>query len=123
HGERQARRGHRRVHEGHRGAERAARAATREPVSEAVLSIDIGGTGIKALVLDATGAPRSRSVREATPKPATPETVLAAVERLVSTLEGYDRVSVGFPGVVVGGVTKNAPNLASESWRDVDLAA
>jgi polyphosphate glucokinase len=59
-------------------------------------------------------------VRVPTPKPATTEAVLAALVALVEPLE-YDRVSVGFPGVVVDGVTKTAPNL-DPSWKDFDLA-
>jgi polyphosphate glucokinase len=41
---------------------------------------------------------------------------------LVTPLGAYDRVSVGFPGVVVDGVVKTAPNL-DEAWTDIPLAA
>jgi len=35
--------------------------------------------------------------------------------------DGYDRVSVGFPGVVRQGVVYTAPNLGTEAWRGFDL--
>ena len=86
------------------------------------LAIDIGGTGLKALILGPDGAAKTERVRVPTPHPATAEAVIAALVALVEPLHGYDRVSVGFPGVVVDGVTRTAPNL-DPSWRDFDLAA
>jgi polyphosphate glucokinase len=56
-----------------------------------------------------------------TPKPATPARLLKAIEKLVEPLGSFDRVSVGFPGVVVEGVTMTAPNLGL-SWRGFKLA-
>jgi len=85
------------------------------------LAIDIGGTGLKALVLDRAGAAVKERVRVETPRPATPRAVLAALTKLVAPLGDYDRVSVGFPGVVIRGVTKTAPNL-HPSWKNVRLA-
>jgi polyphosphate glucokinase len=85
------------------------------------LAIDIGGTGLKALVLDAQGKPITERVRVKTPRPATPKAVLAAIAALIEPMPKYDRVSVGFPGVVVRGVTHSAPNL-HESWRGFELA-
>lgn len=84
------------------------------------LCIDIGGTGIKALVLAPDGAPLTERVRVETPKPATPSSVLAAIWPLIEPLGDFDRISVGFPGVVIDGVTKTAPNLHKE-WRDFAL--
>ena len=84
------------------------------------LAIDIGGTGLKALVLDGQGAALTDRARVATPRPATPEAVLPALWKLVEPLGAFDRISVGFPGVVVDGVTLTAPNL-HELWRGFDL--
>ena len=33
----------------------------------------------------------------------------------------FDRLSVGFPGVVMHGVVRTAPNLGTEQWRGFDL--
>lgn len=85
------------------------------------LSIDIGGTGLKAQVLDARGAPITDRVRVPTPRPATPNALLRAVEKLVAPLVPYDRISAGFPGVVIDGATKTAPNL-HPSWAGFPLA-
>ncbi len=80
------------------------------------LCIDIGGTGIKAIVLDAEGKPVTERSRIETPKPAEPAAVLATIDELIKAQGEFDRVSVGFPGVIAeGGVTKTAPNL-DPSW-------
>ncbi len=84
------------------------------------LCIDIGGTGLKAIVLDERGQKLTDRVRVETPKPATPETVVAALLALVKPLAPFDRVSVGFPGVIVGGSTHTAPNL-DKSWKNFEL--
>jgi polyphosphate glucokinase len=84
------------------------------------LCIDIGGTGLKALVLDERGEKLTERVRVETPRPATPEAVVAALLALVKPLAPFDRVSVGFPGVIVGGSTKTAPNL-DKSWKNFEL--
>jgi polyphosphate glucokinase len=85
------------------------------------LAIDIGGTGLKALVLDLTGKPLTERARVETPHPATPKQVLTALSELIAPMPEFDRVSVGFPGVVVRGVTHSAPNL-HDDWRGFDLA-
>jgi polyphosphate glucokinase len=85
------------------------------------LCIDIGGTGLKALIADAKGTPVTERVRVQTPRPATPEAVLGALTSLIAPLGAFDRVSVGFPGVVVEGETRTAPNL-HRRWAGFPLA-
>lgn len=85
------------------------------------LCIDIGGTGIKGMVLDANATPLTDRVRVLTPSPAVPEAVFAALDKLIRKLGGFDRVSVGFPGVVVDGITQTAPNLG-KGWAGCALA-
>lgn len=85
------------------------------------LCIDIGGSGIKAILLDLQGSPLTERGRIETPSPATPEAVLGVIEELAKQQGEHDRVSVGFPGVVIDGVTRSAPNL-HESWRGFALA-
>lgn len=91
------------------------------PEQVRTLAIDVGGTGLKALVLDAKGKAVTERVRVETPRPATPKAVLDAIAGLVKPIRDYDRVSVGFPGVVVDGVTRSAPNLDG-GWRGFELA-
>lgn len=85
------------------------------------LTIDIGGTGIKLLPIDNAGQALADRHRELTPKPSTPEGVMGIIGSMVKAQEPFDRVSVGFPGVVVRGVVRTAPNLGTEAWRGFDL--
>ncbi len=85
------------------------------------LAIDVGGTGIKALVLSATGKPLTKRSRVKTPRPATPNAVMKTIVELAQAQGKFDRVSVGFPGVVRRGVTVTAPNLDG-NWRNFKLA-
>ena len=86
------------------------------------LTIDIGGTGLKMVPLDAQGNAVTKRMRELTPRPAHPEPVLEVLRGMIARIEHpYDRVSVGFPGVVVRGVTMTAPNLDTEAWRNFDM--
>ncbi|QDU61943.1 Polyphosphate glucokinase [Planctomycetes bacterium Pan216] len=84
------------------------------------LAIDIGGTGIKAMVLDNYGHPLDDRIKEATPHPAPPEPVIKIIKKLAEKHRPYDRVSVGFPGVVRNGITLDAPNL-DDAWEGFDL--
>jgi polyphosphate glucokinase len=93
--------------------------ATEEPAAEmaaippVTLGIDIGGSNIKAAAVDAQGRLLAQQVRTPTPKPATPEAVLASIARLANSAPRFDRVSVGFPGVVRAGAVVTAPNLGT----------
>lgn len=84
------------------------------------LAIDIGGTGLKAMMLGPDGAQLTERARVDTPRPATPGSLLPAIFDLVAPLGEFDRVSVGFPGVVTDGVIRTAPNL-DDGWADFDL--
>jgi polyphosphate glucokinase len=75
------------------------------------LAIDIGGSGIKVMLLDRKGRAISERERADTPTPATPAAVLKVIKNLSGQLGSFDRVSVGFPGVVKHGVTMTAHNL------------
>ncbi|MDE2166900.1 MAG: ROK family protein [Alphaproteobacteria bacterium] len=85
------------------------------------LAIDIGGSHIKASVLDRGGAMVAAPVRVRTPRPATPEALLRAIAGLARTLPSYDRISAGFPGYVRHGQIRTAPNLGTESWAGFRL--
>ncbi len=87
------------------------------------LAIDIGGSGIKATVLDPAGAPRCDRVRIDTPVGAAPAAIVDAIARMVDALPAHGRIAVGFPGMVRDGVVRTAPNLGHDGWRGFDLAA
>jgi polyphosphate glucokinase len=86
------------------------------------LCIDVGGSGVKAIVVDEAGNAVTERARVDTPRPATPAAVLDAIAGLAASQGAFDRVSVGFPGVVVEGTTKTAPNLDA-GWDGFPLAA
>ena len=85
------------------------------------LAVDIGGSSIKALVLNDQGAPVTETLSQPTPSPAAPDSVFALIRDMADTLPPHQRVSVGFPGIVKKGVAQNAPNLGDELWRGVQL--
>jgi polyphosphate glucokinase len=85
------------------------------------LCIDVGGTGLKAMVVSARGRPLSERKRIETPRPATPRAVQAALAGILPPRSAFDRVSIGFPGVVQDGVVHTAVNL-HPSWKGFDLA-
>ena len=89
--------------------------------SSRTLSIDIGGSAVKAIVLDQRGQPLTERERIETPRPATPRAILRVIGRLARNQNTFARISVGFPGVVRNGVTETAPNLHS-TWNGFALA-
>ncbi len=99
-------------------------ASKRSPASSVkgprTLAIDIGGTGIKGMVCDAAGKPVTDRERIPTPKHATPRRVLAIIRKLAKGLGPFNRVSVGFPGLLKDGVVYSAPNLG-HGWHNVNL--
>jgi len=84
------------------------------------LCIDIGGSGIKTLVVGPDGKALTERLRVDTPRPATAKAVMGAILGLANQQGAFDRVSVGFPGVVRKGVVETAANLHS-SWIGVDI--
>jgi polyphosphate glucokinase len=86
------------------------------------MTIDIGGSGLKAMLLDVKGRPVSERQRVVTPEVPTPAAVLKGLDELRKMVGSFDRVSAGFPGVVKHGVTLGAFNL-HPSWAGFALQA
>jgi len=86
------------------------------------LSVDIGGSHVKASVLSPRGKMLHDRVRADTPEDLTPNRLVRIIVDLAGLLPRYDRVSVGFPGVVRGGVIRTAPNLGDERLRGFNLS-
>ncbi len=91
-----------------------------KPEGPTTLAIDVGGSGVKTILLNERGKPISERQRVDTPDPATPDAILAAIDGLVNGLGRFDRVSIGFPGVVKHGATLTAHNL-DPTWIGFDL--
>ncbi|WP_067501635.1 polyphosphate--glucose phosphotransferase [Actinoplanes sp. TFC3] len=88
----------------------------------AILGIDIGGSGVKGAPVDtANGELLAERFRVPTPQPSDVSSVVKAVAQVAATFDGYDRVGVTFPGVVIDGVTKTAANV-DKSWLDAPAA-
>jgi polyphosphate glucokinase len=86
------------------------------------LAVDIGGTGIKTMLLDAEGKPLSERLRADTPKPSTPKAICEIITQFGKKLGEFERVSIGFPGVIKKGVVYTAANLDNR-WVKYDLAS
>lgn len=105
------------------------------PADVRTLAIDVGGTGLKAAVLDAKGEMITERAKVDTPYPCPPTVLIPELTSLAKSLDStYDRVSVGFPGLVRGGLVYNIPALSRlvyggepdpalvEDWHGYDLA-
>jgi len=86
------------------------------------IGIDVGGSGIKAAVVDVeAGRFRSERLRVATPNPSTPEAIISAIGRISKRLAKETGlgpttpVGVGLPGVTIDGTLKFAGNI-DEKW-------
>jgi polyphosphate glucokinase len=92
--------------------------------SRIAIGVDVGGSGIKAAVVDVeAGRFRSDRLRVPTPNPSTPEACVASIVRLVkrlaksSGLGAATPVGIGLPGVTIDGVLKSAANI-DKAWID-----
>jgi polyphosphate glucokinase len=110
-------------------------AAAPPPEHPFTIAIDVGGTGLKADVLDEAGQPVADRVRISTTYPMPPELMVTTLTTLVSKLREGDRVSCGFPGMVREGHVLSAPHFVTtkgpgskldpelvKAWSDFDLA-
>lgn len=87
------------------------------------LGIDIGGSGIKAAIVDvSSGRLISERLKIATPTPAVPAAVAAKVAELVAEFQWHGALGCGFPAVISNGVAKTAANI-DESWIGTDVVA
>jgi polyphosphate glucokinase len=85
------------------------------------LVVDVGGSGIKAALLNDLGKAVGERLRRESPASGMPDAVMDIIVSLAKESDAFDRVAVGFPGVIINGIVKQAPNLAKE-WRDFNIA-
>ena len=78
------------------------------------IGIDVGGTGIKGAVVDLGSAAQHPEDYQATPTPATPDAVAAAVAGMVDPWECRGRLGIALPFTVEDGVARTAGNISSE---------
>ena len=89
-----------------------------------LLGIDIGGSSVKAGVVDpSTGQLRGPTVTAPTPEASTPPNVVAVIAGLAAQLpQATGPAGVTYPGVVKHGVVRTAANV-DHGWLGVDGAA
>jgi polyphosphate glucokinase len=92
-----------------------------DELSERILTIDIGGSHIKATILNPKGELQKDYEKKVTPVPANPQNVLDTIKDLVKNFPEYSKISVGFPGYVKNGIVYTAPNLGSDYWKSIPL--
>lgn len=86
------------------------------------LSLDIGGTRLKAGLLDDRGALLEDQRHVPTPRHAGPRELVNALVDLVAPFAGYDRIAAGFPGIVLHGVVYSFPVTGDARYRGLRLA-
>jgi polyphosphate glucokinase len=87
------------------------------PAHPYTLSIDVGGTGLKASVLSKDGTMVADRVRVETKYPMPPDGdtgLVATLTALVQPLPPADRISCGFPGMVRDGHILSAPHFVTK---------
>ncbi|MCL4113225.1 UNVERIFIED_CONTAM: hypothetical protein GTU68_032852 [Idotea baltica] len=88
-----------------------------------ILGIDVGGTGIKAALVDTdTGTFLKPKIKYATPQPSTPHNVSTVLNQLIKDFEVENTfIGCGFPAIIKGSICKSAANIDDE-WIGVNLA-
>lgn len=92
----------------------AQRGAYSRQVDITTLTIDCGGSGIKASSLNAAGTMRAPVLRVPTPYPLSPERLIDVIADLAAQLPRADRLTVGMPGMLRHGVVINTPHYICE---------
>jgi polyphosphate glucokinase len=100
-----------------------ARARRRSTTALRVLGIDIGGSFLKAAVIDAHGRMLTDRLKLKTPEPCPPQSMVRALLKLVRPLPAYNHIAIGFPGVVRDGRVITAPHWGTKPWANFPLAS
>jgi polyphosphate glucokinase len=89
-------------------------------MTQPVLGIDVGGSSIKAALVDThSGEAKSEVGYVLTPQPSTPAALLEAFVQLDGQLGGEGPLGLALPCVVQHGVTRTAANI-DKGWIDFD---
>jgi polyphosphate glucokinase len=93
-------------------------------MSTNLLGIDVGGSSVKAGVVEVTtGQLLGEMISAPTPQPSTPERLAAVIAGLAARLpQAQGSVGVAFPSVVRNGVIRTAANI-DHSWLGANGAA
>lgn len=87
-----------------------------------VLGIDVGGSGVKGAIVNIdTGELVTNRLRIETPQPSKPDSVIEVIKEIVNHFNYQGPIGVGFPGVIMNGVTMTAANVDDE-WLNYPAA-
>jgi polyphosphate glucokinase len=87
-----------------------------------ILSVDVGGTGIKGALVSYEGQFITERVRVKTPEITKPDDLLTVFAQLVDHIpKKFDVISVGFPGVLRRGIIRTCPTLKTDVLLGVNL--
>jgi len=91
-------------------------------VSSPALGIDIGGSGIKAGLVDIQkGEMISERIKIDTPIPSTPDAVATTIKQLLDGLDWKgEKIGVGFPAIIQDGVSLTASNI-DKGWINLNV--
>ncbi len=87
-----------------------------------VLTIDIGGTNVKACILNENGKIIANYISMPTPANADPATILKSIRTLTKDLKDFEKIAGGCPGFVRDGIVHTAPNLEVNKWLSIPFA-
>lgn len=88
-----------------------------------LLGVDIGGSGIKAAIVDTTtGQLLSERERIPTPKPSKPKAVAKVINELINRLNWQGPVGVSFPTIIKNGKALHHSNM-DKKWQGKQVDA
>ena len=87
-----------------------------------VLGIDIGGSGVKAAIVDTkSGRLISEKIRFKTPEPPSPKNIFTGIEEnFLSEFKWKGKVGCGFPGVIIKNKVYSAANM-TKKWVGINI--
>ncbi len=83
--------------------------------ANALVGVDVGGSGVKAALVDVSTGTATGRIRVETPQPATPDAVVASIVGLVHQLAGTGAIGCTMPAVVTNGVVRTATHI-DQTW-------
>lgn len=88
-----------------------------------VLGIDIGGSGIKAAIVDISkGELVSERLRIPTPQPSLPKDVSEVILEIIRQFNYKGPIGIGFPAAITRGIIRTASNI-DDSWKLLEADA
>ncbi len=89
---------------------------TMESGANSLVGVDVGGSGVKAALVDLDSGQATGRIRVETPQPATPDAIAHACRRSgVASFPARATIGCTMPAVVMNGVVRTATNI-DKSW-------